>query len=379
MRVGDVLRLDRTRITPDLAESYRQIGVYSWGKGVIENEAVLGGELSKVTYYRFPPGALILSNIQAWEAAIAVSTERQADEFIASQRFLPYVPIREGEVDTRYLLHFFLSDPGMALIRKASPGTVTRNRTLGMKAFENLTIPLLGIDEQRLIADRLDGPEIIRRAIAGADTSQSPVVERLRNRILESALQGSSEIALGELMSAATDAVQVDEGTAYPNVGIRNRGRGLFQKQDIRGAETSSGRLYPLRSGQVIYSKLFAWEGSVAIVPEAFHGHFVSSEFPHFDVDEAAVDLHFLGHSLRSAQFVAQMRRAASGMGQRRQRVNPDRFLELTVRLPERAVQTAAAHRLDEVDQVEELRRRRAVVARALPQAARNDVFSKLV
>ncbi|NEK87049.1 restriction endonuclease subunit S [Blastococcus saxobsidens] len=151
-----MLRLERTKITPDPAAAYRQIGVYSWGKGIIENEAIPGAELSKVTYYRFPPNALILSNIQAWEAAIAVSTERQAEEFIASQRFLPYVPIREGEVEARYLLHFFLSDPGMVLIRKASPGTVTRNRTLGMKAFEDLVVPLPDVTAQSVMVGRLD-------------------------------------------------------------------------------------------------------------------------------------------------------------------------------------------------------------------------------
>jgi type I restriction enzyme, S subunit len=155
VRVGDVLRLERTRISPDPAATYRQIGIYSWGKGIIENDAISGADLSKVTYYRFPTGALMLSNIQAWEAAIAVSEERHAD-FIASQRFLPYVPIAQSEVDVRYLLHFFLSEYGIALIRKASPGTVTRNRTLGMKAFEDLVIPLPPVNEQQIIAARLD-------------------------------------------------------------------------------------------------------------------------------------------------------------------------------------------------------------------------------
>lgn len=148
--------MQRTKIAPDPREVYRQIGIYSWGKGVIENDPIGGSELSKVEYYRFPSRALLLSNIQAWEAAIAVSDERHAEEFIASQRFLPYVPLDPTEVDTKYLLHFFLSDPGISLIRKASPGTVTRNRTLGIKAFEELSVPLPSITEQCSIVARLE-------------------------------------------------------------------------------------------------------------------------------------------------------------------------------------------------------------------------------
>lgn len=97
---------------------------------------------------------MVLSNIQAWEGAVAVSTE--ADEaFIASNRFLSYVPISE-DIDVNYLHYFFLSDSGHPLIQQASPGTMVRNRTLGIKAFEDLKIPLPDIAEQRRIGYLLD-------------------------------------------------------------------------------------------------------------------------------------------------------------------------------------------------------------------------------
>src|SRR5262249_50083173 len=146
----------------DVAKVYRQIGIYSFGRGMIWRNPVPGAKLSKLRYFEVPEGALVLSNIQAWEGAIAVSTEADKD-FIASQRFLSYIPASEA-IDTNYLRYFFLSDSGHPLIQQASPGTMVRNRTLGRKAFEDLKIPLPAITDQRHIAGLLDRAyEVLRR------------------------------------------------------------------------------------------------------------------------------------------------------------------------------------------------------------------------
>jgi type I restriction enzyme S subunit len=177
-RVGESISLVRNPVSIDATKVYRQIGIYSFGKGIIRRDPVLGVELSKLRYFEVPVGALVLSNIQAWEGAVAVSTEADSG-FIASNRFLSYYPA-SADVDTNYLRYFFLSDSGQPLIRQASPGTMVRNRTLGIKAFENLKIPLPGIDEQRRIRNLLDRAyEVLRRIEAR---------ERLFDALVASAL-----------------------------------------------------------------------------------------------------------------------------------------------------------------------------------------------
>jgi type I restriction enzyme, S subunit len=138
----------------DMTKSYRQIGIYSFGNDIIRRDPVPGAELSKLRYFELPADALVLSNIQAWEGAIAMSSDVD-DGFFASNRFLSYVRASE-DVDLNYLRYYFLSYSGHPLIQGASPGTMVRNRTLGIKAFENLQIPLPGIDEQMRISSVLD-------------------------------------------------------------------------------------------------------------------------------------------------------------------------------------------------------------------------------
>lgn len=177
-RVGDKLALVREPVSINTLETYRQIGIYSFGKGMIWREPVSGAALSKMRYFEVPPGALVLSNIQAWEGAIAVSTDAEKG-FIGTNRFLSYLPIL-NDIDTNYLRYFFLSDSGQPLIQRASPGTMVRNRTLGIRAFEDLRIPLPDIAEQARVGCLLDRAyEVVRRIEAR---------ERLLDALVASAL-----------------------------------------------------------------------------------------------------------------------------------------------------------------------------------------------
>ncbi|ETB34688.1 hypothetical protein N602_28200, partial [Mycobacterium avium subsp. hominissuis 10-5606] len=154
VRVGDVLSLQRRSVDIEPFTEYSLIGVYSFGKGIFHREPRRGSELGDYRFFSIAPGDLVLSNIQAWEGAIACAQERDAGT-IGTHRFLTYVS-RDGQVDTAWAKWFFLSEPGMELIRKAAPGTTIRNRTLAIDRFEALEIPLPPIDEQRQVASQLD-------------------------------------------------------------------------------------------------------------------------------------------------------------------------------------------------------------------------------
>lgn len=258
-RISDILRFERYEVQPVADSLYRQIGVYSWGKGIIENDPLAGSDLSKVKYYSFPGNALILSNIQAWEGAVATSTPRQALEFIASQRFLPYVPIDPDEVCVRYLFHYFLSDHGMTLLRRASPGSVTRNRTLGRKAFEALSVPLPGIKDQRIIAAQLDdaitqldhfGAVADRRA---APHEMAPVLLNQAFSVLELPL-----VRLGDLYSVVSDIVQPEDDPQPADrfVGLEHIAKGLGDRLGQAPVEPRKGRKFRFRYGDVLYGYL---------------------------------------------------------------------------------------------------------------------------
>ncbi len=146
-RIVDVLELQREPIAVEYSRVYRQVGIRSFGRGLIRYPALPGNQLSKLRFFRFPVGALIVSNIKAWEGAIALSDAGDEGR-IASNRFLPYVPRKNVEIDLRFVCAYLLSDAGLALLGAASPGSADRNRTLAIERFEQLDIPVPPLVDQ---------------------------------------------------------------------------------------------------------------------------------------------------------------------------------------------------------------------------------------
>ncbi len=139
VRVGDVLSLQRRAVVIEPDDMYEEIGVRSFGRGIFHKEAVRGAELGNKRVFRIEPGDLVLSNVFAWEGAIAVASNAETGK-IGSHRFMTFVPI-DNRIETSWASWFFRSETGLALIRKASPGSAGRNRTLAIDRFEALEIP----------------------------------------------------------------------------------------------------------------------------------------------------------------------------------------------------------------------------------------------
>ncbi len=183
VRIGDVLTLERIPIEPEPSEYYVQIGIRSFGNGIFHRDKQLGSELGKLKYFTVQPDRLIVSNIMAWEGAIAVSSRDDAG-CIASNRFLSYV--RCEAVDIRYLNYYFQSKQGHAAIRGTSTGTVVRNQTLSIKDFEDLVVLLPSLDRQRQVASWLD----TSTRLSSLTKAQSEGSAQLRLSLLNAAFAG---------------------------------------------------------------------------------------------------------------------------------------------------------------------------------------------
>src|SRR5262249_47839013 len=126
---------------------------------------------------------------------------------------------------------------------------------------------------------------------------------------------GWVEIRLGEVIRPVEDRCEVIPNRSYPNIGIYSFGRGVFKKPPIDGALSSATVLNRIRSGQFIYSRLFAFEGAYGMVPEEFDGWYVSNEFPTFECDTNRVRAEFLYAYFKSPGVWVEMSTGSQGLG----------------------------------------------------------------
>lgn len=123
-------------IEPD--GKYLELGVRSFGKGVFHKPTLIGAELDWQKLYRIHTGDLVISNIKAWEGAIAVASNND-HERVGSHRYITCVP-QDNIITSGFLCFYLLSDEGIKQVQAASPGSADRNRTLAIKRLEKIKI-----------------------------------------------------------------------------------------------------------------------------------------------------------------------------------------------------------------------------------------------
>jgi len=154
---------------------------------------------------------------------------------------------------------------------------------------------------------------------------------------------------LGDLLSLCLDVVDIVPTDHYRIAGVYSFGRGLFERGPISGAETSYRTLHRLHAGQLVVSRLKAFEGALAVVPAAMEGWFLSPEFPTFECIEGALEPGFLTHFCRWPEFWSMLAATSKGIGARRERVHAADLLQISIRIPGPDKQRSVAERLDRI------------------------------
>jgi type I restriction enzyme, S subunit len=145
-------------------------------------------------------------------------------------------------------------------------------------------------------------------------------------------------MTLRNLMRLDLERVPVRQDVLYPIVGVLNRGRGLLRRVPMSGSQTKYTTLNAVRPGQVVYSRLKAFEGSVTVATDLGEIAFASQEFPTFTCGPDLLPGYFRLITT-TEPFWAALSLHSKGMGGRRERVSPDDFLDLTIPLPPRSAQ----------------------------------------
>jgi type I restriction enzyme S subunit len=151
--------------------------------------------------------------------------------------------------------------------------------------------------------------------------------------------EGWRTLALEEAVSLDIDRVELRPGVSYDLAGVYSFGRGLFSRGRIDSSRTSYRFLQRLRAGQLVMSKLKAWEGAFAVVPPNFDGSVLSPEFPTYTVHLDVVLPEFLRLVVADESFRDVVASKSKGMGGRKERINPRALLDVQIDLPRLAEQ----------------------------------------
>lgn len=275
--LGEIAPIVRRPITSEIGSDYPIIAARSFGRGTFHQPTLEGDELTWQRLFQVRAGDLLVSNIKAWEGAVAVVPDAD-DGMYCSHRYLTCVADRK-RVLPAWLGAFFRTPAAVAQLSAASPGSADRNRTLSMAGLRSVEVPLPLLDVQQRIVERLYAVEarIVRRQreAEAVDAEFSTMLASAFHRIT----QGVPRQRMAAVAPLVRRAAAIDLESSYPELGVRSFGKGTFHKPPLAGADVGSKRLFVVHSGDLVFSNVFAWEGAVAVAEASDHGRFGSHRF----------------------------------------------------------------------------------------------------
>ena len=140
-------------------------------------------------------------------------------------------------------------------------------------------------------------------------------------------------VTLGEVAKQVKRSEVPQPGTPYRQIGVRLWGQGAYQRGTVDGSETKYPVFYRIQKDDIIVNKIWARNGSVAVVTSDLDGSFGSSEFPTYEVDRTALLPGWFAWFTKTPELWAQcdsLSRGTSGQN----RLRPERFLEVRLPLP---------------------------------------------
>ena len=182
--LGELAPLDRRPVTVDFEASYPQVSVRSFGRGAFHKPPLIGSEVTWEKPFLVKAGDILVSNIKAWEGAIAVAGAGD-DGRVGSHRYLTCVAM-PGIATARFVCFHLLAPEGLYEVGEASPGSADRNRTLNSKAFMQIPVPMPEYGKQLwfdALCEKVD-------AIAQAHSESFPELIALLPSILDKAFKG---------------------------------------------------------------------------------------------------------------------------------------------------------------------------------------------
>jgi type I restriction enzyme S subunit len=155
-------------------------------------------------------------------------------------------------------------------------------------------------------------------------------------------------VRLGEVLTPAERSESPVSGTTYRQIGVRLWGEGAYEREQMDGSATKYTQLFRAKTDDVIVNKIWARNGSVAVVPSVLSGCFGSGEFPMFAPKRDRLEPRWMHWLTKTPGFWAQCDEKSQGTSGKN-RIKPEQFLRVEIPLPPLAEQRRVVARIEEL------------------------------
>lgn len=329
--LGDVLcrSSELAMCAPDV--EYDEVTIRLWGKGVISRGKVRGADVT--TPRRIVrANQLILSKIDARNGAIGL-VPQELDGAIVSNDFPSFEFVDRTRLDPAFMGWMVRSRYFVELCKAASEGTTNRVR-IKEDRFLAQPIALPPQSEQQATVTRLDTlagktRQVNEHLDAIERDADRLLAVRFRDAIADAPLRPMAEVA-----PLVRREIAIDPQVSYTELGIRSFFKGTFQRRTMDGVDYSWQSLFLVKTGDLIFSNIMAWEQAIAIAKPEDDGCVGNHRMLTCKANEGAAVAGFLYYYFTTAEGFAKIDAASPGTAARNKTLKAPDLMAIQVPVP---------------------------------------------
>lgn len=197
----------------------------------------------------------------------------------------------------------------------------------------------------------LPAPSAIIGAVRSLQNEGENILRELEASLAQLKNVAASMVPLGELLARRPSDVRVKADVKYRRPRVQLHFRGARVRDEVLGSEIGSKQQTEICANDLLFSRIDAHNGAMAIVPDELDGAIATNDFPVFAIKHDRIVPQYLRYCLFQPAMLRVYKHLSRGSTNRR-RLNIEKFLELQIPVPEDLeVQDAVANTLRDIEQ----------------------------
>jgi type I restriction enzyme S subunit len=183
-KLSDLLKLEEDQVNILATEHYPQVGMKGFGGGLFAKPAVAGCDTTYKRFNRLFEGAIVLSQVKAWEGAIAVCGENLAGWFVSPEDRT--FRCNFAEARPGYLSAIVRTEWFWRRLKDATRGVGARRERTRPEQFLRIELPMPTVERQAQCEAVFSGLDALKRL----QSETAAELDALLPSILDRAFKG---------------------------------------------------------------------------------------------------------------------------------------------------------------------------------------------
>jgi type I restriction enzyme S subunit len=336
--------------------NYRLVGIRLWGQGLYERDSIVGHSTQYKFFTKSRTGDLLFNKIWARNGAISVVQEQHNGLYVSPE--FPVYSLNKDNIIQDWMYYYTKYFKFWEFCNEKSRGTSGKNR-IKPENFLNISIPLPPPPEQKRIVKIIKSIEEKQQQINKLNKEQEKDIKNTLYSTYIDLIKDAEYKSMKEIAPIIRRPVKINAEEKYPELGIRCFGNGTFHKPALSGIEVGTKKLFQIKTGDLVFSNVFAWEGGIAVAKEEDNDRYGSHRFISCNCDLEQVKPSFLNFHFLAPKGLEEINNCSPGGAGRNKTLGLKKLEAIKVPVPKIDKQRKFENLLNQFNQLKEQREER--------------------